>query len=60
MFNRVGELRTREYQKECGNKRKFTVKHRVCEVALDSILKLDRAERQEESVPDIEAADDPA
>jgi single-strand DNA-binding protein len=44
----VGELRTREYEKEYGNKKKFTVKQRVCEVALDSILKLDRAERQEE------------
>jgi len=39
----VGGLRTREYDKEYGNKKKFTVKQRVCEVALDSILKLDRA-----------------
>jgi hypothetical protein len=30
----------------------------VCEVALDSILKLDRAERQEEPAPDIDPADD--
>ena len=47
----VGELRTREYEKEYGNKKKFAVKQRVCEVALDSILKLDRAERQEEQAP---------
>jgi len=32
----------------------------VCEVALDPILKLDRAERQEESAPDIPPADDVA
>jgi hypothetical protein len=57
----VGELRTREYEKEYGsNKKKFTVKQRMCEVALDSILKLDRAEHQEEPAPDIEPADDPA
>ena len=55
----VGELRTREYEKEYGNKKKFTVKQRVCEVALDSILKLDRAERHEEPAPDIEPADAP-
>ena len=56
----VGELRTREYEKEYGNKKKFAVKQHVCEVALDSILKLDRAERQEEPAPEIELADDPA
>jgi single-strand DNA-binding protein len=56
----IGELRTREYEKEYGNKKKFTVKQHVCEVALESILKLDRAERQEEPTPDIEPADDPA
>ena len=54
----VGELRTREYEEEYGNKKKFAVKQRVCEVVLDSILKLDRAEWQEESAPDIEPADD--
>jgi len=57
----VGEIRTREYEKEYGSsKKKFTVKQRVCEVALESILKLDRAERQEEPVPEIEPTDDPA
>ncbi len=39
----VGEVRTREYEKEYGTKCKFTVRHRVCEIALESILKLDRA-----------------
>jgi hypothetical protein len=38
----------RGYEKDCTNKKKFTVKRHVCEVALDSILKLDRAERQNE------------
>jgi single-strand DNA-binding protein len=40
----VGELRSREYEKEYGNRKKFTVKQRVCEIALESILKLDRAD----------------
>ena len=39
-----GELRSREYQREGAS-------HRVWEVRTDSILKLDRAERQEEPVP---------
>ncbi len=52
----VGELRTREHEKEYGNKKKFTVKQRVCEIALESILKLDRAERQEEPAPDVDPA----
>ena len=38
-----GELRSREYQRDGAT-------HRVWEVRADSILKLDRAERQEESV----------
>ncbi|HXJ94029.1 MAG TPA: hypothetical protein VMT20_14360 [Terriglobia bacterium] len=54
----AGELRTREYEKEYGNKKKFAVKQRVCGVALDSILKLDHAERQEDPAPDIESGDD--
>jgi single-strand DNA-binding protein len=56
----VGEVRTREYEKEYGNSKKFMVKHRVCEIWLESILKLDRAERQDEPVSDIEPTDDPA
>lgn len=38
----VGELRTRKSEKEYGNRKKFAVKQRVCEIALESILKLDR------------------
>jgi single-strand DNA-binding protein len=56
----IGELRRREHEKEYGNKKKFTVKQRVCEVALGSILKLDRVERQEEPTQEIERSDDPA
>ena len=39
-----GALRSREYQREGAI-------HRVWEVRTDSILKLDRAERQEEPLP---------
>ncbi len=56
----VGELRTRVYEKEYGNRRKFTVKQHVCEIALQSILKLDRAERQEEPAPDVDPTELPA
>jgi len=56
----VGELRTRQYEKEYGNKKKFTVKQHVCEIALQSILKLDRAERQDEPAPDVDATELPA
>jgi single-strand DNA-binding protein len=54
----VGELRSREYEKEYGNKKKFAVKQRVCEVALDSIVKIDHVERQQEPAPNIEPADE--
>ena len=39
-----GEIRSREYQRE-------GAAHRVWEVRTDSILKLDRAERQEQPAP---------
>lgn len=38
----TGKLRTWVYEREYGNRRKFTVKQRVCEIGLQSILKLDR------------------
>ncbi len=56
----VGELRTRVYEKEYGNRRKFTVKQHVCEIALQSIRKLERAERQEEPAPDVGPTELPA
>jgi hypothetical protein len=33
---------------------------RVCEIALQSILKLDRADRQEEPAPDVDPSELPA
>ena len=36
-------MRTREEERELGNKKNFIVKHRVSEIALDFILKLGRA-----------------
>jgi single-strand DNA-binding protein len=56
----VGELRTRVYEKEYGNRTKFTVKQHICEIALQSILKLDRAERQQEPAPDVDPTELPA
>lgn len=56
----VGELRTRVYEKEYGNRKKFTVRQHVCEIALQSILKLERAERQEEPAPDVDPTELPA
>ncbi len=46
----AGELRTREYEKEYGNRKKFTVKQRACEIALESILKLDPALRDRKNL----------
>lgn len=56
----VGELRTRVYEKEYGNRKKFTIKQHVCEIALQSILKLDRAERAQEPAPDVDPTELPA
>ncbi|MGH9452977.1 MAG: single-stranded DNA-binding protein [Terriglobia bacterium] len=59
----VDELRTREYEKEYGNRKKFTVKRRVCEIALQSILKLDRPlgfVRQDPPAPDVDPSELPA
>jgi len=38
----------------------LVVKQHVCEIALQSMLKLDRAERREEPAPDVDPTDDPA
>ncbi len=68
----VGELRTREYEKESGNRpvilsdseesvlSRRTVKQRVSEVALDSILELDRPEKQNEPAQEAEPSEIPA
>ena len=39
-----GELRSREYERD-------SVKHRIWEIRIESILKLDRAERRQEPDP---------
>ncbi len=54
-----GELRSREYVEKVGEKKtKIDVKRRVWEIRVDSILKLDRAERdQADTAPNAEATD---
>jgi single-strand DNA-binding protein len=56
-----GELRSREYVEKVGEKKaKVDVKRRVSEIRVDSILKLDRAERdQADTAPNGEATDLP-
>lgn len=56
-----GELRSREYVEKVGEKKaKVDVKRRVWEIRVDSILKLDRAERdQADTAPNAEATDLP-
>ncbi len=50
-----GELRYREYEKEYGTKKKSApVKHRVAEIHVNRILKLDRAEKQEGPAPEVD------
>jgi hypothetical protein len=52
-------LRSREYEKPLEGKKKTMVKQRIWEVHITSILKLDRAERVEETSPEQEPVDDP-
>jgi single-strand DNA-binding protein len=54
-----GELRSREYEKPLEGKKKTTVKQRIWEVHITSILKLDRAERVEDTAPEQEQVDVP-
>ncbi len=56
-----GELRSREYVEKAGEKKaKIDVKRRVWEIRVDSILKLDRAERdQADTAPNAEPTDLP-
>ncbi len=50
-----GELRYREYEKNHGTKSNpVPVKHRAAEVTASRILKLDRAEKQDESAPEFD------
>lgn len=55
-----GELRYREYEKEYGtSEAPAPVKHRVAEIQVKRILKLDRAERQEEPAPEVDSSELP-
>jgi single-stranded DNA-binding protein len=56
-----GELRYREYQKNHGGKEvPAPIKHRVAEIHLNRILKLDRAEKQDEPGPEVDPSELPA
>ena len=56
-----GELRYREYEKEYGTtKTPAAVKRRVAEIHTSRILKLDRAEKQEEPAPEVDPSELPA
>ena len=56
-----GELRYRKYEKEYGTKKApAPVKHRVAEIHANRILKLDRAEKQDEPVPEVDPSELPA
>lgn len=56
-----GELRSREYVENVGEKKTMVdVRRRVWEIRVDSVLKLDRAERdQADTTPAAEATDLP-
>jgi single-stranded DNA-binding protein len=49
-----GELRSREYEKPLEGKKKTTVKQRILEIHITSILKLDRTERMDDTAPEQE------
>jgi single-strand DNA-binding protein len=54
-----GELRSREYEKPLEGKQKIVVKQRIWEIHVTSILKLDRAERLDETALDQAQIEDP-
>jgi single-strand DNA-binding protein len=54
-----GELRSPEYEKPLEGKKKTMIKQRIREVHINSILKLDRAERMDETAPEQEPVEDP-
>jgi single-strand DNA-binding protein len=54
-----GELRSREYEKALEGKKKATVKQRIWEIQVSSILKLDRAQLSDEPADIPEPIDDP-
>ena len=54
-----GELRSREYDKPLEGKKKATIKQRIWEIQVNSILKLDRAQRVDEIAGNQEPVEDP-
>ncbi len=54
-----GELRSREYEKPLEGQKKIMVQHRIWEIHVSSILKLDRAERLDESAAEQAPIEDP-
>ena len=56
-----GQLRYREYEKDHGTKEgPAPIKHRVAEIHVNRILKLDRAEKQDEPAPEVDPSELPA
>ena len=56
-----GQLRYREYEKQYGTKEApAPIKHRVAEIHINRILKLDRAEKQDEPAPEVDPSELPA
>ena len=56
-----GQLRYREYEKDHGTKKAPPpIKHRVAEIHVNRILKLDRAEKQDEPAPEVDPSELPA
>ena len=54
-------MRYREYEKEYGTKKAAThIKHRVAEIHINRLLKLDRAEKQDEPAPEVDPSELPA
>jgi single-strand DNA-binding protein len=54
-----GELRSREYEKLLEGEKKIMVQHRIWEIHVTSILKLDRAERLDETAVREAQVEDP-
>jgi single-strand DNA-binding protein len=49
-----GQLRTREYDKPAKGKNKASIKHRITEIRVTSILKLDRGWKQDDGQPAVQ------
>lgn len=54
-----GELRSREYEKALEGKTKSTIKQKIWEIQVNSILKLDRAQRVDDIASNQDSTEDP-